>query len=725
MDKIFPTQLVSEDGLRWINFFNGRLLTGDDLTQEQQVNRQAHGRLGQALGAGIINGLWVSANRLKQASAIGLTVRVDPGMAINRDGQVLWLKQAQTVSLLPPPAQADSTLPVSLFNDCRDNTQADDIIQPHLFNACGQKTQDIPVQNGIYLLALTPSEGREGRAPSSSLTGEGLAACNTKYWVEGVQFKLTPLGTSAYSELLRNQTAYACFTLDAPETVQGLDPFSQQSGSPRNAEAFNDLEIELPKYRLISDSCDVPLAVLYRDADGIHFVDNWSVRRRVTAATNASPWNLWLSDYQASEREAAFLQFQEQLASIIANEPALLAEMRASERFKMLPPVGVLPANRWRSFLGTHAPNQVTWVQADLLPGIVLQAFQQRPFQFEPPPPANPLTEERVLVALDVFQSHQSDFVVFARSTLGRLQIQFDSDPQNFAVTLQAQDTNLMSAYFAQLDGQPAIYQSVNLPAGRYHYDGGTSNLEFKMVAVDLVGGQILRKPVGQAAFSLPTGFWLDLETIPELKSSAEDEQARNFRLCLVAGATQEAFVQRNDPDRLLVLHEMTTVALSEEAQAQLTGWRDTLYKQLRLDEIRNLTPQLYIDPNYRIPPDYTSPKGARGASSIVEIPQVYLVLGTLLVPLSIINGVPPDRPTLSLRQMIADHGLDEFFRLHAPGSLSTKRLLLDLENFGILTVDQLAGSWIMMLAKITRLPDRDYRQLIWHTIQFFQAYQG
>ena len=37
---------------RSVNFFNGRLLTGEDLTAEQQANRVAHSLLGQAAGAG-------------------------------------------------------------------------------------------------------------------------------------------------------------------------------------------------------------------------------------------------------------------------------------------------------------------------------------------------------------------------------------------------------------------------------------------------------------------------------------------------------------------------------------------------------------------------------------------------------------------------------------------------------------------------------------------------
>ena len=43
---------ILNDRTRSVNFFNGRLLTGEDLTADQKANRVAHSLLGQAVGSG-------------------------------------------------------------------------------------------------------------------------------------------------------------------------------------------------------------------------------------------------------------------------------------------------------------------------------------------------------------------------------------------------------------------------------------------------------------------------------------------------------------------------------------------------------------------------------------------------------------------------------------------------------------------------------------------------
>ena len=47
-------------GIRSVNFFNGRLLTGEDLSREQDANELARLRLGRAVGSGVAYGLEVA-----------------------------------------------------------------------------------------------------------------------------------------------------------------------------------------------------------------------------------------------------------------------------------------------------------------------------------------------------------------------------------------------------------------------------------------------------------------------------------------------------------------------------------------------------------------------------------------------------------------------------------------------------------------------------------------
>ena len=46
-------QPLLEDGIRNVNFFNGRLLSAEDMRAEQVASRLQHQLLGQAIGEGI------------------------------------------------------------------------------------------------------------------------------------------------------------------------------------------------------------------------------------------------------------------------------------------------------------------------------------------------------------------------------------------------------------------------------------------------------------------------------------------------------------------------------------------------------------------------------------------------------------------------------------------------------------------------------------------------
>jgi hypothetical protein len=87
---------------------------------------------------------------------------------------------------------------------------------------------------------------------------------------------------------------------------------------------------------------DVPLALLFWTTNGIQFVDMWSARRRVIEPAADQDWRTFVGDRRAAEAEAMFLQFQDELDGIRANESNLGAFV-AAERFRYLPPVGLLP----------------------------------------------------------------------------------------------------------------------------------------------------------------------------------------------------------------------------------------------------------------------------------------------------------------------------------------------------------------------------------------------
>src|SRR5437867_11388071 len=109
---------VLSNRTRSINFFNGRLLAGEDLTTEQKANRAAHSLLGQAVGDGVVDGLEVKANT--QASTLASPVlAVRQGLAVNKNGATLFLATDTQVALSRPPDVFIGIDPASIVQQCK------------------------------------------------------------------------------------------------------------------------------------------------------------------------------------------------------------------------------------------------------------------------------------------------------------------------------------------------------------------------------------------------------------------------------------------------------------------------------------------------------------------------------------------------------------------------------------------------------------------------------
>ena len=80
------TPLLAE-GIRAVNFFNGRRVTSGDLSRDQQARRDGDARLGQANGSGVVRGLEVSMDGV----AGDRRLAIKAGLAVNAAGQTLCL----------------------------------------------------------------------------------------------------------------------------------------------------------------------------------------------------------------------------------------------------------------------------------------------------------------------------------------------------------------------------------------------------------------------------------------------------------------------------------------------------------------------------------------------------------------------------------------------------------------------------------------------------------
>lgn len=349
---------------RSVNFFNGRLLAGEDLTTEQQSNRVAHALLGRATGDGVVCGLEVNES-LGGSTPLAPVLSVTSGVAINKNGGALLLDSNTDIALVRPDNGSDAAVS-NTFEDCTP-AQAG----PYIAGA------------GAFVLAIGPANAAQGLAEVSG-TNPAQVLCNSKYNAQGVQFRIVPidpklLGLANLDDVahLRNQLAYGCFGV-ADWSTWRARPFDLSGNS------FGVLD-SLRSSQLLTN-CDVPLAVLFWTADGLQFIDTWAARRRVVTPSSTSDWPLLVGDRRLAEGEAMFLQFQDQLSDIRTRESDLPA-IAAGDRFMYLPPVGILPSTglagapgfTYQTFFGGQSYHKPVYVEAALIQPIVRTALKYDP----------------------------------------------------------------------------------------------------------------------------------------------------------------------------------------------------------------------------------------------------------------------------------------------------------------------------------------------------------
>ena len=115
-EKAQLNQVILNGGLPSINFFNGRLLSREDLNTEKDANNEARRRLGQAIGDGVLDGLEVTFNAMPLTDPTKAVVHVRKGAAINRNGHYLKLPNDTDVSLVITPTK--QPMSAGLFGAC-------------------------------------------------------------------------------------------------------------------------------------------------------------------------------------------------------------------------------------------------------------------------------------------------------------------------------------------------------------------------------------------------------------------------------------------------------------------------------------------------------------------------------------------------------------------------------------------------------------------------------
>jgi hypothetical protein len=356
---------ILKDGLRSPNFFNGRLVSGEDLTTEHDATMERLARLGRAVGSGVAYGLWVKLGPSVDKTAPPV-LTVEAGLAVNRCGQTVRLAVTASVTLVRGRRPIEDSVAGGQFSCCVP------------LKSGGRRTGD-----GVYVLTIAPAAGREGRAPVNGLSPES-ARCNSKYLVEGVQFNLIPIDdpflmdadfNDSNRPFLRNRVAYKCFGVEELAAFP-LDPFGA------DLEEYGLMD-KLRDKKALSD-CEVPLAIVYwTNANAIEFIDMWAVRRRVAPQ---SATRLPISDRRRGEGEAMFLQFQEHVGDLLSHGQNLLS-IEAGQYFARLPALGFLPLSNsvWRQgFDFLRFFNSLAWRKPVYVEGAKIKSLIESSFRYPP-----------------------------------------------------------------------------------------------------------------------------------------------------------------------------------------------------------------------------------------------------------------------------------------------------------------------------------------------------
>jgi hypothetical protein len=378
---VMPVSLLETvtGGIRSVNFFNGRLLAGEDLSAEQQAQRAERLLLGRAVGDGVSYGLEVYEDPARSSLAQPI-VSVEPGLAVSSAGATLALDRRTDVALASVALTIiDSDTGAGVFSDCLTATP-------------GSYTSGA----GVYILTIGPSSVSQGRAPLNGQSDAG-ASCAVDASVEGVQFRLVAVPNMTAAELdpsfvprLRNHVAHLMLGTNDPARLSfRVDPLGPRLTS------YGRLDEMLAAGLLTT--AEVPLAALaWTESRGLEFVDLWSVRRRLTRrsetdlvpsgleAQAAIPRPPYSGDRALSEAEALYLQFERQVEDLRGT--VALETLAAANVFEYLPAAGVLPLAGPGSrgivpdtFFGAQASHDGATIDADLVAPLLHEARSHEP----------------------------------------------------------------------------------------------------------------------------------------------------------------------------------------------------------------------------------------------------------------------------------------------------------------------------------------------------------
>jgi len=289
MQRLLGDSALVLDGRRQRpRYFDGRFLTGADLTRDQDYVRQRQAEMARASGSGVVMGLQASL----QDGISGSALLIQPGHGITPSGSVVAVTAPLTVPVmdLPEIDRLDAALGLKL-----------------------QPRQPIARRTGLFILALRPVEFTANPIAAYPTTVTGPRRVEDGDVIEATAVTLIPFpdpGGAASLDEARRMVARRIF-------VEG-----SADGIPQDV---------------------MPLAMLALEGGVPRWLDMAMVRRETGADT---PLQVALGNRPRALAEAHLLQYEAHLADVLAlrNQAGATGAFPASQYFAALPAAGRMPA---------------------------------------------------------------------------------------------------------------------------------------------------------------------------------------------------------------------------------------------------------------------------------------------------------------------------------------------------------------------------------------------
>lgn len=351
-DQVEQSPLILDGFRRRPRYFDGRFLTGADLTRDQDYVRQRQADMARAAGTGVISGLRVSNRTLTR----GQTLSISAGVGLTPSGDVVMLNKARNVPLLDLPTSRQLDAALGLSEEPR-----------------------VPLsrRTGLFILALRPVEFTANPIAAYPRTITGKRTVEDGDIIEASAITLIPYPDMAGAADVREARRKVAKAI-----------FAGRGGSmPQDA---------------------LPLAMLGLDRGTVRWVDTAMVRRETGAESGV---HAMFAGRPRAIAEAFVLQHRAHLNDMLMEMAGrgIAPVFPAASVFSLLPPTGPMPLQALQSdnlgFTQLYFPPGVdvdlAFVPADEIAALAEEALALPPIDLEAPPGDLDATGVTILLPVD------------------------------------------------------------------------------------------------------------------------------------------------------------------------------------------------------------------------------------------------------------------------------------------------------------------------------------